>query len=99
MRVPKVLGSCKASGVAAVVLMTAGTYSGSSELRAWALLFGVLAAGLCITAAVQEGVETIKDHLTKYVFKVFEDGFRGGVEQGREMEATQQFIASVESKR
>lgn len=96
MRLPRVLAGCKVAAGAAVILMTAGTWSHTAELRAWALLFGVLAAGLCVTRAVQEGVEVIKGHLQKYAYSVFEDGFRGGLEQGREIEATERFIASTE---
>lgn len=98
MRVPRVLTKCKAAALASVILMAVGTHLDMPEVRAWAVLFGVLAAGLCITAAIHESVDVVKEHLTKYVFQVFEDGFRGGLEQGREIEATQRFIASVESK-
>lgn len=84
--------------MAAVTLMVVGTHFNMPEVRAWALLFGILAAGLCITAAVHDGVEMVKHHLAKYVFKVYEDGYRGGVEQGREMEATNRFITWAESK-
>lgn len=99
MRVPRVLTKCKVAAMAAVILMTVGSHFDLPEVRAWALLFGLLAAGLCITAAVNDGVEAVKQHLVKYVFRVFEDGFRGGVEQGREMESTERFIASIENKR
>lgn len=94
MRVPRVFTKCKAAAAGSVVLMAAGTYAGSPAIRAWAILVAVLAIGYC----VHEGVEVVKEHLTKYVFKVFEDGFRGGVEQGREMEAADRFIASMRPK-
>lgn len=78
-----------------MILMVVGTWLEHPATRAWGLLFGVLAVGLCIRGAVLEGVETVKEDLTKYVFKVFEDGFKGGVEAGREMEAAERFIASA----
>lgn len=98
MRVPRVLTNCKTAAGVAVILMGSGTIFGSAELRAWALLFGVLAAGLCAAAAVRDGVEAIKSHLTRYVFNVFEDGFRAGVEQGREMEAAERFISAASDR-
>lgn len=98
VRVPTVLTSCKVVAAIAVLSVGAGTF-GPPELRAWGILTGVLAAGMCIKAAIHAGVEAIKEHLTKYVYMVFEDGFRGGVEQGREMEAAKNFLASLEAKR
>jgi hypothetical protein len=90
VRVPRVLTKCKVAVLAAVILMSAGTWYGPPELRAWGLLFGVLAAGLCITAAVRDGVESIKEHIRKWTFETF----REGVEAGREMEAAERLIAS-----
>jgi hypothetical protein len=75
--------------------MTLGTLYGSSELRSWALLVSILSACLGVVYAIQAAADGVTSYIKRYVFQVFEDGFRGGVEQGREMEATQQFIASV----
>lgn len=98
MRVPPVLLNCKIVAGAAVITMGAGTWFGPPELKAWGLLFGVLAAGLCITSAVHQGVEAIKDHLSRYAFRVFEDGFRGGVDQGREIEAAERLMTSADER-
>src|SRR4051812_9280515 len=73
-RVPKVLANWRAAAGVAVILMGSGTAAGSPELRAWALLFGVLAAGMCAAAAIRDGVEAGKSPLSRCGFKVFEDG-------------------------
>jgi hypothetical protein len=74
--------------------MTMGTVYGSSELRSWALLVSILSACLGVVHAIQLAADGVTSYIKTYVFQVFEDGFRGGVEQGREMEAAERFIAS-----
>lgn len=93
MRVPTVLTSCKVAALAAVILMTAGTVYKSPEVRAWALLVGVLAAALGVSVAVRRGTEAVKAYIHRWSLETFQHGFRQGIQTGREMEAvdTEQF--------
>lgn len=94
MRVPTVLLNCKLAATAAVILMMVGTATGSTDVRAWAILIGLLAAGLCIKAAVHEAADAMQLYVRKWAHESFEQGFKGGVEVGREMEAAERFIAA-----
>lgn len=96
MRIPTVLLKCKVVAVGAVGLMTASTVGDFDWLARWALLVSVLAAGMCLRAAVRETADAIKEYVMKWSLQVFEDGFKAGVDQGREMEAAEQFIAQVD---
>lgn len=76
-------------------MMTAGTVMGSIELRGWALLVAILSAGLGIGAAVRSGTEAVKAYIHRWTLATFEHGMKQGIEAGREMEATERFIASA----
>jgi hypothetical protein len=75
--------------------MVIGTLSRSPEVRAWSLLVGILAAGMFIRVAVREAAKAIEAAIKKWAHKPFEDGFKSGVETGREMEASERFIAAT----
>jgi hypothetical protein len=79
--------------------MALGTIYGSSEARAWAILIGMIAACLGVIYAIQQAAESVKGYIKQYAFQVFEDGFKSGVNTGREMEAAGQFIASVTDRK
>lgn len=85
---------CKAAAGGAVILMVAGTYGQSTELRAWALLFGVLTVAFCI----HDGVEDVQAYIKKWSHETYQSGFRSGVDIGREMEAAERFIAATREK-
>lgn len=76
--------------------MTTGTVIGVEWLQRWALLIAIAAVGLCLTVAVERAADAIKVYVQKWSHQVFEDGFRSGVEQGREMEAAERFVAQVD---
>lgn len=96
VRVPTVLTKCKVMAAGAVGLMGTGQVIGSSELRGWALLMGIFAAAMCIRAAIRDAAETIKEYIRQWSHQTFEDGFKGGVEQGRAMEASERFIDATQ---
>lgn len=95
MRVPTALTSCKVAAVAAVILMAAGTIYKSPEVRAWALLVGVLAAALAICVAIHRGTEAVKAYVHRWSLETFEHGFKQGIEQGREMAAAERLMSSL----
>lgn len=95
MRLPRMLHICKVAGVAAVVMMTVGTVHDSIELRGWALLVGMLSASLGVASAVRMSTEAMKAYVHRWTLETFEHGFRKGIEQGREIEAAERFIAST----
>jgi hypothetical protein len=95
VRVPKVLLKCDLVTAAAVILMVVGTLTRLPEIRAWAILIGLFAAGLCIRSAVHEAADTLKVYMRKWSHETFEQGFKAGVEVGREMEAAEKFIAAT----
>lgn len=94
MRIPTVLMNCKVVSAVAVVAMVAGTILDQQWARSWSILLAVYAVGLCLQVAVANAAEAIKLHLQKWSHQAFEDGWRSGVEQGREMEAAERFIAA-----
>lgn len=96
MRIPTVLTNCKVVSGVAVGAMVMGTIQDQQWARSWSLLLAVYAVGLCLKAAIQAAAEAIKLHLQKWSHQAFEDGWRSGVEQGREMEATERFLASTD---
>lgn len=95
MRIPTVLTKCKITSGAAVLAMAVGTVLGVEWLQRWALLIAICAVGLCLAVAIERAAEAIKTYVQKWSHQVFQDGFRSGVEQGREMEATERFLAST----
>lgn len=80
---------------AAVGLMLVGTITEQTWLTGWALLISVFAVALGLTAAVERAAETVKVYVRKWSHQAFEDGFKGGVEAGREMEAAERFVREV----
>ena len=95
VRVPTVLLRCEVAAGVAVILMIVGSVLKSPEVRAWALLVGILAAGLGIEAAVRRGTEAIKAYVHRWTLETFEHGFKQGVEQGREMEAAERLMSTI----
>lgn len=95
MRLPTVLLSCKVMSGVSVVVMTAGSITEHPWLRGWSLLVAVYAVGLCLRAAVERAAREVMLQMKKWAHKPFEDGLKAGVELGREMEATERFIAST----
>lgn len=98
MRVPTVLTKCKIVAGVAVLLMTVGQVYGSPAIRSLSILVGILAAAMFIRAAVNEAAETIQIYVRQWSHQAFEAGFRGGVEQGRAMEASERFIEAARSE-
>jgi hypothetical protein len=99
VRVPSVVTKCKVMSGAAIGVMAAGSILEHSWMRGWSLLIAVYAVGLCLRSAVDRGAERIKAYVRVWALETFESGFKSGVEQGREMEAAERFIASVEHRR
>lgn len=96
MRIPTVVTKCKVASGVAVAVMAAGTIIEQPWLRGWALLAAVYAVGLCLRAAVDRAAEEVRAYIKKWSHQVFEDGFKSGVETGREMEAAERFVAQVD---
>ena len=82
MRTPRATTNCKAAAVAAAVLMAVGTWRHSAEMRSWAILVGVFAAGAGITAAITKAADEVKTHVKSWAFEPFERGFSSGRESG-----------------
>lgn len=100
MRVPTVLTKCKIASGLAIGLIAAGSLSEHVPwLRAWGLLVAVYAVALFLGAAVEAAAETVQAYVKKWAHQSFEDGFKGGVDVGREMEAARQFIAATTPER
>lgn len=97
MRVPKVLLKCKVSAIAAVTLMVIGTLVRSPEIRAWALLIAILAAGLGICSGMRSATQAVKAYVQRWSVDTFEHGMKQGIEMGREIEAAERLIASTRS--
>ncbi len=95
MRVPRVLLKCKLFAAIAVGLMVLGTVHQSPAIRAWGLLVGLLAVGLGIWLAIRQATGSLKAYVHQWTLETFEHGFKQGIEQGREMEAAERFIAST----
>lgn len=98
MRVPRVLLKCKVSALTAVGLMVLGTFYDEPRLRAWALLVAMIAVGLGMWFAIRQATTAVKTYVHRWSLETFEHGFKQGVEQGREMEAAERFIASVKNE-
>ena len=93
---PTALTKCRVISGVAVGLMAAGTFVEQTPwLKAWALLVAVYAAALFLGATVQVAAAHMEAYIKKWVFRSFEDGFKGGVDAGREIEAAERFIAST----
>ena len=75
--------------------MILGTIYESPAVRAWGLLVGLLAVGLGIWFVIRNATEAVKAYVHRWTLETFEHGFKQGVEQGREMEATERFISST----
>jgi hypothetical protein len=75
--------------------MTVGTVFHSPEVRAWALLVGILAATLGVGVAIRRGTEAVKAYVHRWALETFAHGFKQGVEQGRKMEAAERLMTSV----
>jgi hypothetical protein len=82
----------------AVALMTASTVGDLDWLARWSILASILAAGMCLRAAVREVADNIQSYIKRWSHDVFEDGLKRGIEIGREMEATRQFISSTRDR-
>lgn len=95
MRVPIVLTKFKVMAGGAVILMAASTVADLDWLARWSLLASVLAVGVLLGAAVREAADSVNAYIKKWSHQTFESGFKAGVEQGREMEAAERFIASA----
>lgn len=89
------LTKCKIVAGTAVVLMGIGLMIRSPEIRSLALLVSILAAAMFIRTAVHEAAETIKTYVRQWSHQSFEAGFKGGVEQGRAMEASERFLETA----
>jgi len=95
VRIPTVLLKCKVMSGCAVALMAASTIGDLDWLARWSILASILAAGMCLRAAVRELADNIKAYIKRWSHETYESGFRQGVETGREMEAAERFIAST----
>lgn len=96
MRVPRVLLKCKVSAGIAIALMLLGTIYDEPRVRAWALLVGLCAVGLGVWLAIRQATAGVKAYIHRWTLETFEHGFTQGVEKGREIEATERFIASTQ---
>jgi hypothetical protein len=95
VRIPTVVTKCKVTACVSILAMMTGTVLDTAWIRGWALLIAAYALALCLRTAVQQGVAETQAYIKRWSHQVFEDGFRSGVEQGREMEAAERFIAST----
>lgn len=95
---PKWLSKCKALVGLSVILMAAGTVTEMDWFRGWSLLVAVYAVGLFLKAAIVVATEKVLGYIRKWAHQTFEDGFKGGVEVGREMEAAERFIAATRER-
>lgn len=95
VRVPRVLLKCKVSAITAVILMVIGTVIHRPEIRAWALLIAILAAGLGICHGIRSATQAVKAYVQRWSVETFEHGMKQGIEMGREMEAAERLIAST----
>lgn len=98
MRIPTVLTKCKVTSGVAVAVMVAGSILDQPWIRGWSILVAVYAVGLCIRMAVERAAEAVKAYIRKWSHETFESGFKSGVDQGREMEAAERFIAEVDRR-
>lgn len=94
MRVLSIITKCKIVSATSVAVMAAGSITDHQWMRGWSLLLAVYAVGLCLRAAVERAAGRIMLYVNKWTLETFESGFKRGIEQGREMEAAERFIAA-----
>lgn len=95
---PRWLTKCKVFVGLSVILMTAGSVTEMDWIRGWSLLVAVYAVGLFLKAAMCVATKKVLEYIQKWAHQTFEDGFKGGVEVGREMEAAERFIAATRER-
>lgn len=93
MRIPTALTKCKVTSITAIAVMVIGSITDHQWMRGWSLLLAVYAVGLCLRTAIERGAGHVKAYVKVWSLDTFESGFKQGVEQGREMEAAERFIA------
>lgn len=98
MRKPKWVNQCRAFAVLSVALMTLGTITDMAWIRGWSMLTAIYTVGLFLKASMATATQKVLDHTKKWSHQTFEEGFKGGVEQGRAMEAAERFIAEVDRR-
>lgn len=94
MRMPTVLTNCKTMAALAVVLMVVSTAGDLEWLARWSILTGVLAAGMCLRAAIRDATESVQVYVKRWSLDTFEHGMKQGIDMGREIEAAEKLIAS-----